>query len=116
LDGMLRSFAFQLYTFGAVSAGPLDESLHAHRDGHDQPTTKTLDEVVARMLAAQKKCSIVLDALDESTTRNELLLWIKDVVSDLELSDIRLICTSRPEPEFLHNIPQLISKENCLLA
>lgn len=66
------------------------------------------------MLAAQKECYIVLDALDESTTRNELLLWIKGVVFNSELSDIRLICTSRPEVEFTRNIPQLISEENCL--
>ncbi|CEJ82954.1 Putative Pfs, NACHT and Ankyrin domain protein [[Torrubiella] hemipterigena] len=114
LDGMLRSFAFQLYLFGAVSGGPLDESFQVHRDGHDQPTTKTLEEVVGKMLAAQKECSIVIDALDESTTRTELLLWIKDMVANSESSDIKLICTSRPELEFLDDLPPLISPENCL--
>lgn len=116
LNDMLRSFAFQLYLSGAVSAGHLDESFQAHQDGRDQPTTKTLEEVVIKMLAAQKNCYIVLDALDESTTRDELLLWVEDAVTRSELSDIRLFCTSRPEPVFLRSIPLLIGEENCLLS
>lgn len=65
------------------------------------------------MLAIQK-VSIVLDALDESTTRGELLLWIKDLVSKPELVHVQLICTGRPEAEFLRDIPLLISVENGL--
>jgi hypothetical protein len=57
---------------------------------------------------------IILDALDESTTWNELLLWMNDVVSRPELGDVQLICTGRPEREFMRNIPSLISKDNCL--
>jgi hypothetical protein len=62
----------------------------------------------------QKKISIVLDALDESKTRNNVLLWIKGVVSRQELGYIKLLCTGRPESEFLRDIPPLIGKENCL--
>ena len=65
------------------------------------------------MLAVQK-VSIVLDALDESTTRDKLLLWIKKVVSKPELGYVQLIYTSRPEAEFLRDIPTLIDNENCL--
>ena len=65
------------------------------------------------MLALQK-VSIVLDALDESTTRDELLLWIKEVVSKPELGRVQLICTSRPEAEFLRDIPVSIGNKNCL--
>jgi hypothetical protein len=66
------------------------------------------------MLAVQKKGSVVLDALDESTTRGELLLWMNGVVSRPELADVQLICTGRPEPEFMRDIPSLIGEENCL--
>ncbi|KAH0595471.1 hypothetical protein MHUMG1_06646 [Metarhizium humberi] len=114
LDGMLRSLASQLYQGGAGSAGLLDASLQAHQDGRDQPATTTLEDVVCKMLAAQKKASIILDALDESTTRRKLLLWIKDIVSRPQLSDIQLICTARPETEFIREIPLLIGEENCL--
>jgi hypothetical protein len=113
LDGMLRSLAFQLYQGGAGSAG-LDVSFQAHQNGSDQPATKTLEDVVCKMLAGQEKGSVVLDALDESTTRGELLLWMNDVVSRPDLGHVQLICTSRPEPEFMRDIPLLIGEENCL--
>ena len=114
LDGMLRSLASQLYHGGAGSAGFLDASFKAHQNGADQPATKTLEDVVNKMFAVQKKVSVVLDALDESTTRGELLLWMNNVVSRPELGDVQLICTGRPEPEFVRNIPSLIGEENCL--
>ncbi|KAL6352302.1 hypothetical protein LRP88_14415 [Fusarium phalaenopsidis] len=114
LDGMLRSLAFQLYQGGAGSASLLNNSFQAHQDGRDQPATKALSDVLFKMLAVQKKVSIVLDALDESTTRGELLLWIKDVVSKPELRHVQLICTGRPEPEFMRGIPSLIGEDNCL--
>jgi len=65
------------------------------------------------MLVVQKKVSIVLDALDESKTREALLGWIKDVVSRSELGHI-LLCTGRPESEFLCDIPLSIGEQNYL--
>ncbi|CAF3557114.1 unnamed protein product [Fusarium graminearum] len=114
LDGMLRSFAFQLYQGGAGSAS-LDASFEAHKGGRDQPTTKALEDIVCKMLAVQKKSYIVLDALDESKTRSELLLWIKDIVSWPKVGDVQLICTSRPESELIRDIPPLVGEENCLV-
>ncbi|KAL2126811.1 hypothetical protein VTI74DRAFT_192 [Chaetomium olivicolor] len=114
LDGMLRSLASQLYQGGAGSAGLLDASFQAHQNGRDQPATKTLEDVVNKMFAVQKKVAVVLDALDESTTRGELLLWMNGVVARPELVDVQLFCTSRPEPEFVRDIPSLIGEENCL--
>ncbi|KAK4124499.1 hypothetical protein N657DRAFT_671458 [Parathielavia appendiculata] len=111
LDGMLRSLAFQLYQGGTGTAALLGASFQTHQDDRDQPATKMLEDVV---LAVQKECSVIIDALDESTTRGELLLWMNDVVSGPELSHARLICTSRPEPEFMRDIPSLIGEENCL--
>lgn len=114
VDGMLRSLAFQLYQSGAVSTASLDASFQGHHDGRNQPATKVLSDAVCKMLAAQKRVSVVLDALDESTTRGELLLWMKDVASRPELGHVQLLYTGRPESEFLRGIPPLIGKENCL--
>ena len=114
LDGMLRSLAFQLYQHGARPTNLLDTSFQAHKSGRDQPATNALEDVVCKMLAVQQKGSIVLDALDESTTRGELLLWMNEVVDRPELGGIQLICTSRPEPEFMRGIPSLIGEGNCL--
>jgi hypothetical protein len=39
---------------------------------------------------------------------------MNEVVARPELRDVQLICTSRPEAEFLRGIPSLIGEENCL--
>ncbi|EAQ93238.1 hypothetical protein CHGG_01473 [Chaetomium globosum CBS 148.51] len=114
VDAMLRSLAFQLYRGRARSAGVLDASFQAHQDGRNQLATKTLSDALFKMLAVQKKVSIVLDALDESRTRADLLLWIRDVVSRPELGHVQLFCTGRPEAEFLRDIPSLIGEGNSL--
>ncbi|CEO59613.1 Putative Pfs, NACHT and Ankyrin domain protein [Penicillium brasilianum] len=114
LDGMLRSLAFQLYQSGVGSANHLNALFQAHQNGSDQPTTKALLDIIFKMLAAQRKVSIVLDALDESKTRDDVLLWIQDVISRPELAHVQLLYTGRPESEFLRDIPPLIGKQNCL--
>ncbi|KAK2604011.1 hypothetical protein QQS21_003847 [Conoideocrella luteorostrata] len=112
LDGLLRSLAYQIYQGG--STGLLDAMFQANQNSRDEPNTKTLEDIVRKMLTIQKKGTIILDALDEATTRHELLSWIKDFVSRPELSHIQLIYTGRPETEFLREIPLLIGQENCL--
>ena len=114
LDGMLRSLAFQLYQDGVGTAIHLHALFQAHQNGSDQPTTKALLDIVFKMLVVQRKVSIVLDALDESKTRKDVLLWIKDVVSRPKLAHVQLLYTGRPESEFLRDIPPLIGKKNCL--
>ncbi|CRK10105.1 hypothetical protein BN1723_010350 [Verticillium longisporum] len=113
VDGMLRSLAFQLYQ-SETGSSVLDASFQAHRRGHQQPATKTLKDVVNNMLRVQKKVSVVLDALDESTTRSDLLLWIKNIASGSDLGHVQLICTSRPEAEFLKEVPEAIGRNNDL--
>lgn len=114
LDGMLRSLAFQLYQGGVGSTAHLDALFEAHRNGSRQPATEVLSDIVFKMLVDQEGVSIVLDALDESTTREAILLWIKDLVSRSDLGHVQLLCTGRPESEFLHNIPPLIGQQNCI--
>jgi hypothetical protein len=92
----------------------LDAVYAAHRDGDKQPTTETLLDVVYKMLASHERVAIILDALDESTKREDLVSWIKDFASRTELRHVQLICTSRAEDKFQRNIPQLIGEENCL--
>jgi hypothetical protein len=114
LDGMLRSLAFQLYQCSVGSTIHLNASFQAHQNGGAQPATKTLLDIVFKMLVVQKKVSIVLDALEESRTRDDVLQWIKYVVSRPNLGHVQLLYTSRPESQFLRNFPPLIGKQNCL--
>ncbi|KAK4937727.1 hypothetical protein LTR66_015162 [Elasticomyces elasticus] len=113
-DGMLRSLVFQFYQEGLESAVHLDALFENHQRGGKQVTTKNLEEILFKMLMTQKLVFVVLDALDESTTRVEILLWIRNMISSPDLAHIKLLYTSRPESEFLSHIPPLIGEENCL--
>ncbi|EXK78708.1 hypothetical protein FOQG_16638 [Fusarium oxysporum f. sp. raphani 54005] len=115
VDGMLRSLVFRLYKRGIDSSRELDGLFQSHHNGRDQPATKTLLGCLHTMMRGPIKIFLVLDALDESTTRGELLKWMKDVISTPELDHVRLIATGRPEAEFQREIPHLIGKDNCLL-
>ncbi|RYC79570.1 hypothetical protein BFJ63_vAg17544 [Fusarium oxysporum f. sp. narcissi] len=115
VDGMLRSLVFQLYKLGIDYSRELDGLFKSHRDGRDQPATKTLLGCLHTIMRGPIKIFLVLDALDESTTRVELLEWMKDVISAPELDHVRLIATGRPEAEFQREIPHLIGKDNCIL-
>lgn len=114
LDGMLRSLAFQLYQGGAASAIHLDALYQAHLNGSSQPATGALSVTVSNMLKVQTRVSIILDALDESKTGDDILRWIKHVMSTPDLVHIQLLYTSRPESKFLRDIPCLIGEGNCL--
>jgi hypothetical protein len=81
VDGMLRSLVFQLYRGGTDSARVLGASFQKHQDCCNQPSIKALSDALFMILAAQEQVVIVLDALDESTSRDELLCWVKDTVS-----------------------------------
>lgn len=114
LDGMLRSLAFQLCQGVVGSTSHLDASFQAHQNGSQQPAMGVLLDIASKMLAAQKKVFIVLDALDESTTREDIILWLQDLACRPELGHIQLLYTSRPESEFQRDIPSLIGEQNCL--
>ncbi|KAL8393528.1 hypothetical protein RB595_003322 [Gaeumannomyces hyphopodioides] len=112
LDAMLRSLVFQTYRWQLTSTGHSAGAVPAFGD---QPTEKHLQDSFCRLLVAQKEVFVVLDALDESTTKKgELLKWIKDMRDRRELRHVRLVFTSRPEPEFERNMPHLIGEENCV--
>ncbi|KAL8366135.1 hypothetical protein RB595_004758 [Gaeumannomyces hyphopodioides] len=109
-DSMLRALVFQAYQ-GQLASYQHPEG--APPESSDKPTPKTLMERLCKMLAAQPEVFIVLDALDESTTRPRLVVWIEEMLNKSELQHVRLIFTSRPESDF-DRIYSLIGKENCL--
>ncbi|KAH6693976.1 ankyrin repeat-containing domain protein [Plectosphaerella plurivora] len=115
LDGMLRSLAFQLYQNTTTGAELLDKLFNNHGDGRHQPPMKAVSDVVYEMLAADTMVCIVLDALDEAANRRELLDWIEDISSRPDLTHVRLLCTARPEPEFLAGSSLMIRKNSWIL-
>jgi Cdc6-like AAA superfamily ATPase len=92
LENMLRSLVNQLYQGQPSARGPLDRL---------QVSTKclskaSLKEVLLAMLSKVNNVSIILDALDESTTRSDLLAWLRDV---LETDSCRILVTARREED-----------------
>ncbi|KAF6527438.1 hypothetical protein HZS61_010482 [Fusarium oxysporum f. sp. conglutinans] len=110
LEDLLRSLAVQLYHTGNEAAGRLDSLFISHDDGRRQPDTKALSACVNAMIQNAGTVFIIIDALDECTTREELLQWLKHVAS----RKAQLIVTGRPEVEFQSAIPQSFNKRNCI--
>lgn len=114
LDSMLRSFVHQLCLGTTDSTDHLRSIYNAHQRGRIQPATATLSEALCKILASQNNPVIVIDALDEATTRVELLSWIKSIVSRPELDHVQILCSSRSEAEFMDHLSPLFGVQNCL--
>ncbi|SPO06915.1 uncharacterized protein DNG_09609 [Cephalotrichum gorgonifer] len=115
LDSLLRSLAFQLYPLGGEAARRLDHLFGSHDDGRKQPSTAALLDCVKSMIRVHDKVTIVLDALDECTTRRELISWIRSFTTGSTFGNAQLIVTARPEQEFQREIPRYFGEESCLL-
>lgn len=114
LENLLCSLAFQLYQIGGEAASKLDDLFTSYNDGCRHLDISTLSACVDSMLQCYSKTNIVLDALDECTTRRELLSWIRRLASSSTISNTKLIVTGRPEADFLREIPRVFGKDNCV--
>jgi hypothetical protein len=92
LEDMLRSLANQLYQGYPDARKPLDQ-LQA---SSQYLSKSTLRDVLLAMRSKAKDVSIVLDALDESTTRSDLLAWLQGVAETVHIA-CRILVTSRRE-------------------
>jgi Cdc6-like AAA superfamily ATPase len=114
VDRMLRSLASQLYHRTSVSRKHLDALFETYHNGRSQPSIEALSDVLCKVLSGASRVHILLDALDESTTRDELLSWMETVASAPELERVHLVFTSRHEKEFRRRIPQFMGADYCL--
>lgn len=112
VDGMTRSLLYQLYKSPTHSSSMLENLFRSHHDGRDQAGTPALLTCLFDMLRKSSNVCILLDALDECSTRKELLLWIERLVKDLD--HLRIVATGRPEEEFQNEIPKYFGDENCI--
>lgn len=112
LSDMLHSLAFQLYTSHLGFRKALDNLFASSDSGGRQPDINTLSECVRAIIRPQKKLVILLDALDECSERRELLQWMKELV--LDITNVQVIATGRPEHDLQQNLVSLLGKSNCL--
>lgn len=114
LDGMLRSFVLQLHNASHSTKAYMSGLFRTHQNGRDQPSIEALSTSVCDMLASHEAVVVIIDALDESSTRLEVVQWLRNVVTCPELSHVRLFCTGRPEVEFIDMLPRILGAQNCL--
>ncbi|KAJ4177440.1 hypothetical protein NW767_015118 [Fusarium falciforme] len=111
LESLLRSLAFQLYHSGGEAARRLESLFTYHDNGRRQPDMSALSDCVDTMMQTAGKVAVILDALDECTTRGELLPWMRGFAS----GNAQLMVTSRPEADFQREIPRFFDERNCVL-
>lgn len=100
-ENILRSLTNQLYCQNKdIHIQYLDPLYSACHDGQDQPNIASLCKAFESMIQEAGKVWIVLDALDECTSREELLPWIRELLRNAETrKTIHLLATSRPEQD-----------------
>ncbi|KAF4963014.1 hypothetical protein FSARC_8924 [Fusarium sarcochroum] len=111
LESLLCSLVFQLYHTGEEAGRRLDDLFASHDNGLRQPDTTTLSDYIVSAIQATGDYVVVIDALDECTTRRELVHWIECLAS----KEIQFIVTGRPEADFKSTLPRLFDKRNCIL-
>ncbi|KAI9162805.1 Ankyrin repeat and KH domain-containing protein [Paramyrothecium foliicola] len=109
-NGFLRSIAFQIYLLSGEGTEKLDKLYTSCDSGTRQPDELALVACLDSMMQAIGAVSIVIDALDECNTRDEILSWI----GSQSLGAARFIITARPEADLRREIPRYFSEENCI--
>ncbi|KAF2721065.1 purine and uridine phosphorylase, partial [Polychaeton citri CBS 116435] len=94
-ESMVRSLCFQLYQQHQGSQKYLEQLCSSCMNGNQQPEHRQLCDVFYSMLNTCSAIQIVLDALDECTTRKELLFWLPT----LEKNGLKVFLTSRREED-----------------
>jgi Cdc6-like AAA superfamily ATPase len=118
LDNMVRSLISQLYSACENTRKRLDSLFASCEDGRRQPTCESLCLALLQLIDPLKDVYIVLDALDECSTRTGshtkgLLSWIKELMGSSQ-RNIHLLVTSRPEHDIQSKLSNLVHEENII--
>lgn len=114
LDSLLKSLIWQLFNIGDDAAGYLNKLFESNRNGLTQPNITGLWDCLVSMTREIGRVNIVIDALDECSTRNELVSWIEGVAARPRLPEIHMIRTGRPEYVFVSWITPALGGEHCM--
>jgi Cdc6-like AAA superfamily ATPase len=98
LENMLRSLVNQLYQRLPGTREPLEQLWESNRENKQQLSKTSLRDVLLAMLNKANDVSIALDALDESTTRGDVLSWLLSIL-EAEFRACRILVTSRREQD-----------------
>jgi hypothetical protein len=91
----------------------LTKLFHSCHDGGSQPTVKSLQATLVLILEAFDDVYIVLDAIDESTKKKDLLKWIAEMICSSK-DKLHLLVTSRPEEDIAMHLRLLNPDHVCI--
>lgn len=102
LEATIRTLLYQLSRLSATSARAIRDAWEKHDCGSRQADPEQLYKLFHAQLAQAGETWLVLDAVDECTTRNGsaiqgLLEWLKQL--HCERDNLHLLLTSRPESD-----------------
>ena len=114
LEDTVRSLTSQLALLHDVCQKLLD-ALSSCSDGRRQPSCDELCKLFLAMLKNTNELWIVIDALDESTSRTggskeNVLAWLKEILRNRE-TIVHMLATSRPERDIENAINNM---EGCV--
>ncbi|KAK0934692.1 hypothetical protein LTR29_013698 [Friedmanniomyces endolithicus] len=104
-DSALRSLVCQM---AHQSDGAFEQLDQLRRNG--QPSTQELSQILEKMLYGGDRVTMVLDALDECTTRVELLKWIQQLMAP-EIGSVQMLVTSRQEYDINLVLKKIVGKK-----
>jgi len=110
LDGALRCLIWQQACRTTKLQGVLRQLYVSHNNGRDQPSTQMLCKNLQDMLLGAGRTILVLDALDECTTRPELLRWL-DRLFGMSGQKPQMILTSRKEYDIANAIDSWVADD-----
>lgn len=105
-ENMIRSLICQLYQQEDRVRQDLEDAFLDCQNGSQQPTLDSLKCMLNSMLEKAEGIIIVLDALDESCTKRDLLAWIRSTLTSKPTA-IRLLVTSRREQDIETTLERL---------
>lgn len=105
---MVKSLITQLSQHCIQSPTALLNLFSTHLNGQRQPSSDELLQVLRQLIQDFSASFIVLDALDECTEREELLLPILEEIARWRLENLHVIVTSRYEADILSSLGCLI--------
>ena len=117
LRGLLSSLLTQLSACSSPRWDILSGLYSVHANGMNQPSDSVLTKCLRDMLSLpdQRPIYLIMDALDESpisseiiSTRERVLQLLKEL-ADLDLPNLRICVTSRPEIDIRNAIEPLTS-------
>lgn len=113
LENLLCSLAWQMYHIGDKAGQVLDND-RALCPVQGRPTLRCLSSCVYGMLGCYHRVRVIIDALDECTTKRDLLSWMEELVSSPCSANSQLIVTGRPEVDFVQSLPRFLGEDNCI--